>query len=201
MTFRFFDFLGDVSGWRPRCLDALEELAIVSQQRDQWKHKAQQLGVALADAKEKIRQLELLADRPAPPTLTYTAERNNAWMQQTIESMGLNMKRLVLDSLYYMTNQSNMLNIIAWDYTDTLQYVKERFDCENFAVLFKAISDLHFRVNQVGIVLDYESGHGYNLIVYPDGNIQVLEPQHDNVYLWTKRPEVFYPLRGAYVAL
>lgn len=201
MAYKILDFLGDISGWRPRCLDVMDQLAVVTNQRDHWKAKAEGLGVALADAKEKIRQLELLADRPAPPTLTYTTQRDNAWMQNEIDSMGLDIQRLVLDSMYYMTNQGNMLNIIAWDYTDTLKYLKHRFDCENFAILFKAICDLHFRINQVAIVLDYVSGHGYNLIIYPDGNKAILEPQHDALYVWTKRPQQFYCLRGAYVAL
>ncbi len=201
MTYRFCDFLGDVSGWRPRCLHALEQLALVEGQRDHWKDFAAQLLIELSDAKTKIRQLELLVPRPAPPKIDYIVERDSAWMQRCIDSMGLGIIRVPLDGKYWLTDQANTLSIIAWDWCNTLHYVKDLFDCENFAILFKAFTDLYFQVNHVGIVLDYQSGHAYNLIVYPDGNKSVLEPQHDTVFVWTQRPEKFYPLTGAILAL
>ena len=201
MTYRFCDFLGDVSGWRPRCLDALDQLERVTKQRNHWRDMAAQLAIELSDAKAKIRQLELLVPRPPPPKIDYIVERDSAWVQQQIDAMGLGVVRVPLDGRYRLTDQANTLSIIAWDWCNTLDYIKDLFDCENFAILFKAFTDLYFQVNHVGIVLDYGSGHAYNLIVYPDGNKSVLEPQHDTVYVWTQRPEKFYPLTGAILAL
>jgi hypothetical protein len=111
--------------------------------------------------------------------------------------MNLGIQRLPLDVTYYLTNQRGFLNVVAWDWTDTLPYIRERFDCENFALLFKAHVDLHFHINQVAVIIDYQSGHAYNLVVYPDGNKQVLEPQSDALYVWTQRIEKFYSLKGA----
>ena len=155
----------------------------------------------LTEAKETIRQLELLVPRPAPPKIDYVVEKDTVWIQQAIDSMKLGIIRIPLDGKYYLTNQSNFLNIVAWDWTDKIDYLKERFDCENFAILFKAMVDLYFHLNQVAIVIDYKSGHGYNLVFYPDGTKQVLEPQSDGLYIWTKRCETFYSLQGAIVII
>ncbi len=191
---RIRDFLGDVSGYRPLYLASLTEL-------EDARETIERLTLELAEAKEKIRQLELITPRPAPPKLTYIVERDSAWIQQAIDDMGLGIKRLQLDGKYRLTSQDNWLNILAWDFTDLIPRLKEIFDCENFSILLKAFSDLYFHVNQLGIVLDYKSAHSYNLAVWPDGNKGVVEAMSDGIYVWTRRPEQFYPLEGAYVLI
>jgi len=156
-----------------------------------------ELELKLADAVETIRQLELLVPRPTPPKINYVLEKDGLWIQQVIDSMNLGIVRFPLDGKYYLTNQSNFLNIVVWDWTDRIDYLKDKFDCENFAILFKAIVDLYFNLNQVAIIIDYKSGHGYNLVIYPDGNVSVVEPQSDALYVWTQRPQQFYSLQGA----
>jgi len=184
------DFLGDLSGYRPLYLNTLADL-------EAERKVVAKLTSELEEAKEKIRQLELLIPRPPPPIITVTYERDSAWIQQCIDGMNLNITRFALDAIYTMTNQSNFFNIVAWDWCDTLEYVKELFDCENFAILFKAFVDLYFRLNQVAIILDYVSAHAYNLVFFPDGNMSVLDVEYDGMWVWTKRPVIFYALEGA----
>ena len=190
MILNWRDFLGELSGYKPlyerASLELLDARATIAE-----------LSKELAQAKDTIRQLELLVPRPPPPVLDYIATSDTVWLQQQLDAMQLGIIRLPLDGTYYLTTQKNFLNIVAWDWTDTLPYIRERFDCENFALLFKAHVDLYFHLNQVAVIIDYKSGHGYNLVIYPDGNMQVLEPQSDALYVWTKRPEQFYSLHGA----
>jgi hypothetical protein len=188
------DFLGDISGYRPKYLDAIELLDACSEDK-KW------LISELNKRDELIRQLKLLTSRPAPPEITYIVERDTVWVQQQLNSMGLSIVRLPLDTQYRLTNHSNMLNIVAWDTTDQIQYIRERFDCENFAILFKAIVDLYFGLNQVALILDYISKHSYNLILYPNEKHEVCEPQSDGLYLWTRRIEDFYSMRGAFATI
>jgi hypothetical protein len=184
------DFLGELSGYKPLYEAAALELTGARARVDE-------LTALYTAAQDTIRRLELICPRPAPPVLGNITEHTSAWIQAQLDTMALGIQRLPLDANYYLTNQRGFLNVVAWDWTDTLPYIRERFDCENFALLFKAHADLHFHINQVAVIIDYQSGHGYNLVVYPDGNKQVLEPQSDALYVWTQRIEKFYSLKGA----
>jgi len=190
MAANWRDFLGDLSGYKPlyerAALELIDARATIAD-----------LSASLTEARDTIRRLELICPRPAPPVLGNITEQTSAWIQQQLDAMNLGIQRLPLDASYFLTNQRGFLNVVAWDWTDTLPYIRERFDCENFALLFKAHADLHFHINQVAVIIDYESGHGYNLVIYPDGNKQVLEPQSDALYVWTQRLEKFYSLKGA----
>jgi len=159
------------------------------------------LEIALQDAKQTIRQLKLLVPRPVPPNVTNVIKQDTVFIQSVLDGMKLGIIRIPLDASYYLANQADFLNIVAWDWVDTLQWTKDRWDCENFAFLFKSHVDLFFGLNQVGIVIDYVSRHSYNLVVYPDGKVQILEPQSDALYVWTQRPEAFYSLKGAIVLI
>lgn len=155
----------------------------------------------LNTAHETIHQLELLVPGPIPPTIDYVVYKDSDWIQYQIDSMGMDIIRLPLNTHYPMTNQTNTLNVIAWDWTDTLPYIRDKFDCEMFAMHFMVKTALHFGLRHIGLVLDYKSGHSYNLVLYPDGNKMILDPMFDGIYVWPKRPEVFYPLQGAKVAI
>lgn len=190
MAANWRDFLGEISGYKPlyerAALQLIDARATIAD-----------LTTRLTEAQDTIRRLELICPRPAPPVLGNITEQTTAWVQEQLDSMNLGIQRLPLDASYFLTNQRGFLNVVAWDWTDTLPYIRERFDCENFALLFKAHADLHFHINQVAVIIDYQSGHGYNLVMYPDGNKQVLEPQSDALYVWTQRIEKFYSLKGA----
>lgn len=188
------DFLGTISGYKQ-----LHETCI-----GDWRDAqatVHDLTIDLRKAQLKIKQLEDLVPHPAPPKITSVLEKDSIWVQQVIDELGAGIIRLPLDSKYRLTNEDNFLNIIAWDWVDVEKYQKEVFDCEQFAIAFKSHVDWYFGLNQVGIVIDYQSGHAYNLVIYPDGDVSVLEPQQDALYIWEKRPAPFYTMEGAIVLI
>lgn len=194
MSYTWRELLGDLSGYRSKYLDAMDLLEACDKDK-LW------LTQQLTRAQELIVQLKLLISRETPPEISYIVEKDTAWVQGQIDSMGLVMLRHPLDVAYRLTNHSNMLNIVAWDTTDKIAYVREQFDCENFAILFKAMVDLYFRVNQVAVIFDYISKHSYNLILFDNGKHMVCEPQSDGLYLWTQRITQFYSMNGAVCVL
>ena len=194
MNYGWREFLGDWSGYRSKYLDSIKLLDVCSEDKI-W------LVNELSKAQELIVQLKLLVPRENPPELNYIVEKDTVWVQEQVDSMGLEMFRHPLDMSYRLTNRSNMLNVIAWDTTDQIQYVREKFDCENFALLFKSMVDLVFRVNQVAVIMDYISKHSYNLILFDNGKHMVFEPQSDGLYVWTQRLTQFYSMKGAVCVL
>lgn len=187
-------WLCDLLGCKADCSE--EQRALV-----QCQQSKAECELALTDAKETIRQLELMVPRPAPPKIDYMVEEDTYWVQQHLESLGLNIIRLPLDAKYkFPGTKQEAMKIIAWDWTDQLMYVRDHFDCPDFAMHFMVMTNLFFHI-QVCWVLDYKSSHSYNLIVVPGSTDYVLEPQSDALYVWTKRPEQFYYLKGSYVAI
>lgn len=190
--FNWRDYLCGLLGCKADCSEELAALEECANQRLDCLKKKHALEL-------ENEQLKLLVPRPTPPKIDYVVEKGSLWVQQVLDGMGLGIIRLGLDANYYLTNQTNFLNIVAWDWVDSIKYIAEKFDCENFAFAFKSHVDMYFHLNQVAVVIDYKSGHGYNLVIFPDGKVMVLEPQSDNLYVWTKRPEKFYSLQGAIV--
>ena len=99
------------------------------------------------------------------------------WKMKQDPKGGMQIKSL--DSKYFLCDEKDMKAIIEWDWTDNKKYVKEKYDCDNFAFSFKAMVDKRFGLNNVGLVIDYSAGHAYNVIVYKDGTVKVFEPQSD----------------------
>lgn len=137
---------------------------------------------------------------PPPPAINYVQESDTAWVQQCLHNLEPTIVRLPLDLKYYLTNQTNFLNIVAWDWVDSKKYQREIFDCENFAIAFKSHVDWQFGLNQVGIVIDYAAGHGYNLAIFPDGRVMLFEPQNDQLFVWANRAAQ-YVLKNSFVLI
>ena len=109
-------------------------------------------------------EIERLTSRPAPPELTYTVEKDTAWVSGVLLELGLEIVRLPLGPEFCLTDKDTFIDFVAYDWVDQLEYHKF-FRCGNFTISFKAHSD-QFGINQVGIVLDYVAGHSYNLIIF-----------------------------------
>ena len=65
--------------------------------------------------------------------------------------------------------------------TGVLPYRPERFDCEDFAALYKVMHAFVLGVNSVGIVVDWTGGHAYNVVIMSDGAVNLVEPQNGEV--------------------
>jgi hypothetical protein len=144
--------------------------------------------------------LAAYSPHPSPPELGLITQKDTAWIQTSLMKLEPTIVRLPLDGTYRIVSQRDFLNIVAWDWVDSKKYTAEIFDCENFAITFKAHVDWYFELNQVGIVIDYQAGHGYNLVVFPDGKVMVFEPQNDCLYAWPTMASL-YVLKEAFVLI
>ena len=103
-----------------------------------------------------------------------------------------------LDSLYTSTSLDEFKKIVSWDWTDHLRYEIDIFDCENFAFYFASRVARMFGINTVGIVLDYSSGHAYNLVVVKDdqgARWMLYEPQSDELFTYEQRNQSLYSMK------
>lgn len=159
----------------------------------------EELRLDLANAHKHIEQLEKMSLRPAPPELTNTVEKDTAWVGSILMGMEAKVVRLPLGPEFRLTDKDTFLDFIAWSWVDSFEYHKF-YRCGNFAVSFKADAD-QWGVNQVGVVLDYVSSHAYNIVVFPNGKVMLLEPQSDNIFFHGEHAPQFYNLKGAVVII
>lgn len=157
------------------------------------------LDAELAKADERIKQLKLLVPRPASPELTNVVEKDSAWVDSVLVKMKASVIRLPLGKEFQLVDKDTFIDFIAWDWVDSFEYHKF-YRCGNFTISLKASAD-QWGVNQVGIVLDYQSGHAYNIVVFPDGKVMLLEPQTDNLFFHEEHAPQFYNLEGAVVII
>ena len=110
-------------------------------------------------------------------------ERDSIYMESRLRSQfpkfGDGVNRRPLDKTYYCCWKTDLEHFIKHEWGDARQYVKQKYDCEQFAFRFKALADQH-GFNNVGIVDDFGGDHMYNIVVFPGPQDPVLiEPQQD----------------------
>ena len=120
-----------------------------------------------------------------PPELTGHKEMLKRDVSKAIGGA----KMTWLDNKYVAVSEKEFQKIIDWDWTDNKKYVDEKYDCDNFAFSFKARVDRKFHINTVGLVIDYDGGHAYNIIIFSNGTSKIFEPQSDS---WPKKGSGMY---------
>ena len=106
--------------------------------------------------------------------------KSGFWMQAAISKIpDCKLIHYPLDGKYVTANKDVWRLLVAWDWVNTRKYLEDFWDCEDYAILFKGRSVYYFGLNSCAVVIDYSSGHAYNLIVYPDGEAEIFEPQDD----------------------
>jgi hypothetical protein len=109
-----------------------------------------------------------------------------------------------LDKNYYTTGYETFRRLIEWDWTDTREYLKDVFDCDDFAIYFKSRMAIEFNINAIAVVLDYSSAHAYNIVILKDcAGVRwyIYEPQTDELIEFEKRNTKYYAMRDYVIIL
>jgi len=92
-----------------------------------------------------------------------------------------------LDGKYWVTDIDTYKKIIFLDWTNEKRYLRDRYDCDDFAWHFKAMMSRIYGLNGVGWAVgkvyegDREVGyHAFNIIYTEDGSY-LFEPQTDEI--------------------
>ena len=94
------------------------------------------------------------------------------------------------DANYYLLSKDNLREVLDKCPIDKRKYIKERYDCENYARDTKSWLSLH-ELNQIAwgnieVNFYHDSkllfAHGINLVPLEDGSIVCVEPQRDQIW-------------------
>ena len=110
-----------------------------------------------------------------------TDDVRSAWAR----SAGRKLKLILVDSKYYAIPWEVWRDIVQFTKVDAGQYRKDRYDCDDFAVVLKAVVSRKFALNSAGIIFDYSGGHAYTALIVADENrtpfMVFVEPQTDGL--------------------
>lgn len=122
------------------------------------------------------------------------------WIQARVKSLPKYSYWLLLDGRFHTCTVEDFNKIIRWDWSNVKKYVLDVFDCDDFGMYFKVRVALNFGVNAVAYVIDYGSGHAYNIIFPYDSDPLIYEPQADWLIKIHERDKRYYALEN-YVIL
>lgn len=118
----------------------------------------------------------------SPPEVEHeTISAKRAW--SVIHSSFRNFQPLNTDrNVRCFKTLKDLYRFLQYSKLNTIRYVAEYWDCDDFAQALKAQAHRHYRINGIGYVIDHAAGHAYNLAVLGDGQLVVIEPQSDRVF-------------------
>lgn len=144
---------------------------------------------------EYLRKLAVMEESRKPDL--ETVERKTQFMQSacknTVDQFGNGVQRLPLDGYdpanldkkaYKCITEEGMQKFLDYDWTNKREYIKQTYDCEQFALSFVTHLSEQYNINNVGVVIDYSSAHAYVAWVPPRSDppaLKVIEPQNDNI--------------------
>lgn len=105
------------------------------------------------------------------------------------DSLGQKLDTVVFDSKYWGVPLATWEMILKYSGIDSGQYRSDRYDCDDFAIAFRAEVSKKFSINGCGIVVDLSGGHAYNALLVTEGqelSIRFLEPQNDKLIITPK---------------
>lgn len=158
--------------------------------------------VSLKELTDNIKNLVTrLYNYYVPPFKVAKVGVSWDWMKSKIDALPERKYWVPLDGYFYTTTLEDFKKVIQWDWTNTKRYISETFDCDDFAGYFKFRISLAFGINAVAYILDYSSGHSYNIIFPVDSDPLIYEPQTDWLIKISERDTKYYGLSSYFIII
>lgn len=116
----------------------------------------------------------------------------------------------LLDSEYRVINLKRMMDVVQTCHVESIRYQSNFVDCDKHSRMLWALIPVIYKLNNIGMVLDFAGGHSYNVVVVDadddkpesDGTglkVVWLEPQtgnaieiHSQPYYNLKRGQILF---------
>jgi len=123
------------------------------------------------------------------------------WVNEKVSKLPERKYWLYLDGYFYTCALEDFRKIIEWDWTNYKKYLSEVFDCDDFGMYFKVRVALNFGINAVAYVIDYSSGHAYNVVFPLDSEPHIFEPQTDWLIKVGERNTKYYGMSSYFILI
>jgi len=103
-------------------------------------------------------------------------EISQGGMKAFIKKRYPNVKIFWEDGRYWIISRKNFEKICKKDWPKQEEYIRDKWDCEDYAGYFKYRTRYRWGFNCVGQVLNYTGAHSFNLVKFKVG-MYIFEPQ------------------------
>lgn len=142
-----------------------------------------------------LKTLRWLVDLVLLRLLLHPTQHDGYWLGKQLFDIGQgsNPTYTLRDGRYWTVPFSTWQRIAK--YNPRLKYYVDRWDCDNYADLFRVVASVGFGLNAVGTVLNTQ--HAFNVVVAEDG-LHWFEPQTG---IWVTDLNGIYSVQGARVEI
>ena len=158
-----------------------------------WKIRYKALNEKYKDlefrAKQLLETLNNINNKPAPVTKgSISYSKLNKLLEGKTEHF------FNSDMTYKLVTLESMKDFLKRDTTDTFEYTKTWFDCDDFAYRLQGNLSVPGWSDIVkGIAWTYK--HAFNIVVTPDLQIWIIEPQSDHMIKYEEASSFYKPFR------
>ena len=171
----FLDFLGNLSGYRLKYLDAIDDLSLC---RASLEEQEALCDVRIVELEEAFRNLNL-----KPPPHIESEIKDSEWVYKQLVNIplcGLQINPPV-DPFYTITDEANFQKMVDYLDIDLRKYVVTFFDCDEYYEVGPGLINWFFQKNNLAMVIDYSSSHAYCIASLIDGP-KIVEFQLGKLY-------------------
>ena len=120
--------------------------------------------------------------------LAYKEAFGMSWWQSLLSLFNGTFK--MADAYYQEADHDSILTVLEADRADTIKYIREDFDCDDFAFMLMGAFHNDERTAAMPIFITWvewytdEQRYGHAVLsYYCKGIVNIIEPQNDNVFL------------------
>lgn len=117
---------------------------------------------------------------------------HKTYLNNLIEGLGFEQRPAFADSEYKVADIESMKEIIEYDYTDKKDYIKNLWDCDDYAQAFRVFTGITYGINSIAlakhikIIIDDTRASWHRACIFPatEGNkvnLYFLEAQNDKI--------------------
>jgi len=142
-----------------------------------------------------MKMSEVLMPELAARVIDKVAQTADKWYIKLIRMILFGVRSQFFDMRYKTATISELHRMLddywKWLEEHEKQYLNEFFDCDDFALTFKAFTTMKYNTNAIGmaigIVRDKQGnllgGHAWNIAILPTKTIVFIEPQTKEVFM------------------
>lgn len=124
-----------------------------------------------------------------------TRRRDTSWVRgelsHSIEQFPRSIQRIAIDKRYYLLSEDDFDTLLTEDLLSSRSYSESKFASQHIAPAIASRCRERWGVNGIGTIIDTSEASLYNIVVYEQGGVEILDP--DTEVVQTIEPETLGP--------